>query len=73
MELEAIDAFAEPVFWLFTDDLKKMAEKLKRPVKTVNPEVNEKISIFQGDITTLEVGAIVNAAKKSLQGNCHAA
>lgn len=34
----------------------------------LNPQINEKISIFVGDITTLEIDAIVNAANAKLAG-----
>ncbi|CUG89896.1 Hypothetical protein, putative [Bodo saltans] len=34
----------------------------------VNDTVNHKVSLFQGDITTLEIDAIVNAANSSLRG-----
>lgn len=35
---------------------------------SLNPELNAKISVFRGDITTLEVDAIVNAANRRLAG-----
>ncbi|GJJ08123.1 hypothetical protein Clacol_002331 [Clathrus columnatus] len=35
----------------------------------VRPELLDRVSLFQGDITKLEVDAIVNAAKKSLLGS----
>jgi O-acetyl-ADP-ribose deacetylase (regulator of RNase III) len=34
----------------------------------VNHAINQKVSLFQGDITTLEIDAIVNAANSSLRG-----
>lgn len=34
----------------------------------VDKALNDKVSIWEGDITTLEIDAIVNAAKNSLMG-----
>ena len=34
----------------------------------VNPKLNQKVSLWQGDITCLEIDAIVNAANSSLLG-----
>jgi len=50
--------------------------KRKKKIVTVNPEVkyavnekiNSKISLYHGDITTLEIDAIVNAANESCLG-----
>ncbi|CAG2111230.1 unnamed protein product [Medioppia subpectinata] len=40
----------------------------QRLVYSVNHEMNEKVSIFVGDITIIEVDAIVNAADQELSG-----
>lgn len=37
-------------------------------MRSKKPELNEKVSIFVGDITTLEIDAIVNAANNTLRG-----
>lgn len=34
----------------------------------INEELNSKIGVFEGDITSLEIDAIVNAAKNTLLG-----
>ncbi|XP_014675577.1 PREDICTED: macro domain-containing protein mll7730-like [Priapulus caudatus] len=47
--------------------LQKVA--LAEPPKfSVAADLNDRVSVFRGDITTLEVGAIVNAANASLMG-----
>ena len=38
------------------------------PKSPVNPELNKKVSIWEGSITHLEIDAIVNAANKQLLG-----
>ena len=38
------------------------------PKYEVDDELNKKISLWTGDITTLEIDAIINAANKSLLG-----
>ena len=35
---------------------------------SINDELNRKVSVWQGDITTFEIGAIINAANTSLLG-----
>lgn len=34
----------------------------------MNEELNEKVSLYQGDITKLAIDVIVNAANKELKG-----
>jgi hypothetical protein len=45
-----------------------LKEKLNEQEKSAREELNSLISVFKGDITTLEIEAIVNAAKKTLLG-----
>lgn len=53
---------------LWTDSSKKLKLKKVTPKYKPNTKINSKISIFQGDISTLEIDAIVNAASPGLLG-----
>ena len=48
-----------------------LAERLVskwKPQYSVNKDLNSKVSLWQGDITHLEINGIVNAANRSLLG-----
>ena len=45
-----------------------MASQASPPLYPVDTRLNDKVSLYQGDITTLEIDAIVNAANSSLMG-----
>lgn len=53
--------------WVFSSQFLIDVKKNKR-FFPANAELNQKISIWQGDSTTIEIDAIVNAANSSLLG-----
>jgi len=50
------------------DDDESFHHRHPEPLESVNHDFNKKISLYRGNITTLEIDAIVNAANSSLFG-----
>uniref|UniRef100_A0A1B6MLX9 Macro domain-containing protein n=1 Tax=Graphocephala atropunctata TaxID=36148 RepID=A0A1B6MLX9_9HEMI len=71
--LEKVETWASK-FSQLEDSLKLDGSKLKKYTETgfgpftSNPALNQSVSMWEGDITTLEIDAIVNAANESLMG-----
>ena len=55
-------------YWSSANDNIEIEESDVMRREQIQPELNEKIILYKGDITSLEVDAIVNAANESLMG-----
>ena len=54
--------------WNQYSRLNNIQKKFSTSDYVFSPQLNEKVSVFVGDITALEIDAIVNAANQQLRG-----
>ena len=59
---------ADIMTWNQYANLNKITPDIQSSEYKFNKEINEKVSIFVGDITALEIDSIVNAANQQLEG-----